>query len=221
MKTKYLALLASAALPMGAVAQSNLILNPRFNLGNTGGVPLDWSSNAGGNYNYADSAAPSYGIGGQIFSLGWWDGAGTWQNTGAAIAPGTSYALSVTAEVGQSPLTGLTLSFQDVSTGWTWLASQTFAFSTADQTDGNYETFTLNIPQSGLGSVAGDTIGVGVSLSENPNNQYGWAHLDNVALVVVPTPEPSAFALLGLALLGGFARCRRSEKNATICPTVR
>ncbi len=220
MKTKFLALLATAALPLGAGAQSNLILNPLFNLGNTGGVPLDWSSNAGGNYNYADSAAPSYGMGGQIFSLGWWDGAGTWQNTGAAIAPGTSYALSVTAEVGQSPLTGVTLSFQDVSTGWTWLTSQTFAFSTADQTDGHYETFTLNIPQSALGSVAGDTIGVGVSLSENPNNQYGWVHLDNVALVVVPTPEPSALALLGATLLGGIARCHRNKNSAVIRPNL-
>ena len=213
MNMKLLTVLGATILPFGLLAQGNLILNPNFNLtGGSGGVPADWSSDAGGNYNYADSSAPSYASGGQIFSLGWWDGAGTWQNTGATIAPNTGYELTATAAVGQSPLTGITLSFQDVTTGWTWLASQQFLFSAADQTSGQYETFTLNIPSSAISSFAGDTTGVGVSLSESPNNQYGWLHLDNVSLVAVPTPEPSALALLGATAVGGFLLVRRAQR---------
>ncbi len=198
----------------GALAQANLILNPIFNQGNNGGVPTDWSSSAGGNYNYLDKTAPSYAVGGQIYSFGWWDGVGIWQNTGASIQANVSYDLSVAAEVGQSPLTGVTLSFQDVTKGWTSVASQEFLFSTADQNSGQYETFTLSIPQSDLTSLIGDTIGVGVNLNENPNTQYGWVHLDNVSLVAVP--EPGATALLTSAACGVVLfLCRKNQRRVT------
>lgn len=209
----------TVGISFGALAQSNLILNPIFNQGNSSGVPTDWSSNAGGNYNYADSTAPSYGAGGQIYSFGWWDGAGVWQNTGASIQANVSYDLSVTAEVGSSPLTGVTLSFQDVTTSWTWVASQEFLFSTADQTSGLYQTFTLSIPQNNLSSLVGDTIGVGVSLNENPNTQNGWVHLDNVSLVANPVPEPTSATLvgvgLGIAALFGTWHRRNALCNST------
>lgn len=221
-KLKVLPFACAIGASIGALAQSNLILNPSFNQGANSGVPLNWSSNAGGNYNYADASAPSFAAGGQIFSLGWWDGAATWQNTGSLIQANTSYAMSVTAAVGQSPLTGVNLSFQDVTTGWTWVGSQVFLFSSGDQTSGKYETFTLNIPQSALTSRAGDTIGVGISLSESPNTQYGWIHLDSVSLVATPIPEPSPLALLALGALGSLTMLHRIKfKYSKTIPTPR
>jgi len=208
-KTITLTAICAFSISLGALAQSNLILNHNFNQGDYNGqVPVNWSSNAGGTYNYADPAAPSYATGGQIVSLGWWNGVGIWQNTGASIQASAAYELAVTAAVGSAPLTGVTLAFQDVSTGWSSVASQEFFFSPTDMTSGQYETFTLDIPQSNLSAITGDTIGVSINMNENPNTQYGWVHIDSVSLVAVPVPEPSSLALLSLSAISGFTLLR-------------
>ena len=85
MKNKIITTCCALGVSLGAMAQSNLILNPIFNQGNNNGVPNDWSSDANANYNYGDTTAPSYGSGGDIWSFGWVNGDAGWQNTGAAI----------------------------------------------------------------------------------------------------------------------------------------
>ncbi len=209
MKNKIITTCCALGVSLGAMAQSNLILNPIFNQGNNNGVPNDWSSDANANYNYGDTTAPSYGSGGDIWSLGWVNGDAGWQNTGAAIQANSSYDLTVTAEVGQSPVTGITLSLQDVTAGWTMVDSQQFLFSTADQSDGQYETFSLLVPQSALTSIVGDTIGVGITMDENPSSQYGWVHLDSASLEAVP--EPAEMGLFSMAACAAAVLIRRKK----------
>jgi len=199
MKTRILTVAFALGISLGALAQGSLTLNGEFDSGG-----LNWSTSGGGAYFYADGPNT-------IASIGWWDGCSIWQNTTATIQAGDSYDLTVVGRVGQAPLTALNLSFQDVTTGWTWVANQTFNFSAADQGNaGPWETFTLNIDTSALSGRVGDTIGVGVQMSESPNTQYGWMHLDSIQLTVVP--EPSTLALLSMGALGAFIARGRSRK---------
>ena len=196
MKTKILSVAFGLTLCLGALAQGNLTLNGQFDAGGA-----NWSTSAGGTYFYVDGSD-------SIASIGWWSGCSIWQNTTATIQAGMSYDLSVRARVGQAPLTGLNVSFQDVTTGWTWVASQDFVFSAGDQGNpGPWETFTLPIDASLLSGRVGDTIGVGVQLNENPNTQYGWIHLDSIQLTAVPEPGSGLLLCAGL-LMWRFLRRR-------------
>ena len=196
MKTSILSIVFGLALCLGALAQPNLTLNGEFDSGGA-----NWSTSAGGAYFYTDGSDT-------IASLGWWDGCSIWQNTGAQIQAGQSYSMTVRARVGQTPLTSVNLSFQDVTTGWTWVVNQTFDFSSGDQGNpGPWETFTLPIDAGILGGQVGDTIGVGVQMGENPNTQYGWIHLDSVLLTTVPEPGSGLLLCAGL-LMWRFMRRR-------------
>jgi hypothetical protein len=207
MKTIILTTICAFGIPLGAMAQ-NLILNPYFNEGGGGGggAPLDWNTDANAIYNYYDGSAPSYPTGGEICSFGWWNGCGIWQDTGATIQADTSYVLTVVAEVGQAPVVGVIPAFQDVTTGWTWVVSQEFYFSSADQTDGAYETFSMYIDQSQLTSRVGDDIGVGVNM-DDPAQE--WLHVDSMYLEAVP--EPSTIELLGMGACVVVALIRRKK----------
>jgi len=111
---------ASSVQAQTTIAQNNLIQNGGFDSGSAG-----WSTSGGGAYFYTAGSD-------SILSLGWWDGCSFWQNTGATVQSGLDYVLTIRAEVGQSPLTGVQLSLQDVTAGWTIAASQDFTFP--DQT---------------------------------------------------------------------------------------
>lgn len=197
-----LAIMCAFSVSFGAMAQTNLVQNGDFSLGGA-----SWNNNLNGAYFYYENTVSA-----NIASMGWTSGGGIWQDTGASIQAGDSYALSVTAQVGQAPMTGLNLSFQDVSTGWTWLANQSFAFTSQTSGPDQWETFTLNIPASALTGMVGDDIGVGVQLYENPNTQYGWVWADSVSLIATSVPEPSSLALLSVSALGGFSLLRLRKK---------
>lgn len=158
---------AQPSLAQTSITQNNLIQNGGFDSGGT-----SWSTSAGGSYFYAAGSDT-------IMSIGWWDGCTFWQNTGATIESGQSYVLTMRAKVGQSPLTGVNLSFQDVTAGWTTVTNQDFSFP--DQT-ATWRIFSLFIDASTVSGLVGDTIGVGGRLNESPNTQYGWLWVDWVQL---------------------------------------
>ena len=204
MKTKILTVkiltaVGACGFALGAMAQTNLVLNGDFSSGSA-----SWNNNLNGAYFYYENTVSA-----NIVSMGWTDGLGIWQNTTSAIQAGDSYASSVTAQVGQSPMTGLNISLQDVSTGWSVLANQTFTFSSQSAGPSQWETFTLDIPASTLSSLGGDILGVGITLNESPNTQYGWVWAKSVSLVAVP--EPSTLVLMSMAALGGFTVLRRRK----------
>jgi hypothetical protein len=197
MQTRILAFIFATALWCGALAQADLTINGEFDSGETG-----WSTWVGGKYFYTDGAD-------SIASIGWWNAASIWQDTTAKIEAGVSYALTVRARVGEGPLTGIKASFQDVTTGWTRVAEQTFTFPAEEQAlkPGPWHTFSINIDSSVLAGRVGDSIGVGVEIVEQPDTQYGWLHLDSIKLTAVP--EPSSVALLSLGTIGLLALRRR------------
>ena len=90
--------------------------------------------------------------------------------------------------MGQSPLTGIELQLQDVTTGWTTLSNQDFTFP--DQT-ATWRVFSQYISSNTLSGAVGDTLAVGGRLNENPNTQYGWLHVDWLQLA----PAIPQFAL--------------------------
>ena len=145
------------------VTQNNLIQNGGFDSGGT-----SWSAQGGG-YSYYTQGSDS------ILSLGWWDGCSFWQNTGATIQPGVNYVLTLRAAVGQSPLTSVGVSLQDVTTGWTMVTNRNFTFP--DQTT-TWRLFSFFVSSNTVSSLAGHTIGVGGTLNETPNTQYGWLWVD-------------------------------------------
>jgi len=200
---KVLAPVCALGLAVAASAQ-NLVLNPNFTVG---GSPSgdNWSYNAQGMYFYQENT-----LGANIASFGWNNGYGLWQNTTATIQPGASYALDVTAQVGQAPMTGLNLSFQDVTTGWALLDNANYTFASQSSGPGQWETFELDVPASLLAANVGDTIGVGIQMYENPSSQQGWVWMDSVSLAVVP--EPSSLALLAMGGLGAVVVFRRRKE---------
>ena len=181
----------------------NLVQNPNFTAANGSASGSGWNSDAQGIYFYSQSPI------GNICSIGWNNGDGIWQNTGAAVQLGASYALDVTAEVGQAPMTGLNLSFQDVTAGWTMVANRNFTFANQTAGGNSLETFELDIPASALTLNVGDTIGVGVLMYESPSSQQGWAWIQNVSLTVVP--EPTSLALLAMGGVGTLVAFRRRQ----------
>jgi hypothetical protein len=200
---KTLSVACAFAVALGASAQ-NLVQNPDFTVaGSPSGA--SWSAQGGGYSYYYESAVSA-----NILSLGWWDGCSFWQNTTATIQPGVDYQLAVTAQVGQSPVTGMTLQLQDVSLGWATEASQSFTFASQSTGPAAWQTFTLNIPASTLSSLVGDTIGVGGVLNETPNTQYGWLWVDSVSLTAAP--EPTSLALLGLGAAAAITALRRRKQ---------
>jgi len=160
----YIALPAKA---QTTITQNNLIQNASFDSGGTG-----WSTSAGGTYYYTTTVGSESD---SIMSMGWYDGAGFWQNTGATIQPGLDYVLTIRALVGSSPLTGVKLSFQDVTAGWTEFTNKSFTFP--DQTE-TWRVFSMYVPSNKLSGAVGDTMGIAGGLVENPNNQYGWLWVD-------------------------------------------
>jgi hypothetical protein len=204
-KTQSLKLLSSLCafgLAVGAYAQNNLVLNPNFTVGGSASS-ANWSNDGGG----GSSCYYEGTVSANIFSFGWWSGVSIWQNTTATIQPGASYALDVTAQVGQSPVTGLNLTFQDVTQGWSTLDGANYTFTSQSSGPSQWETFELDIPASALAANVGDTIGVGVAEVENPSTQYGWVWVDSVSLVQVPEPSMLALGALGALLFLG----RRSK----------
>ncbi len=150
---------------------NNLIQNGGFDSGSA-----DWSQDGGGAYYYSTTVGAETN---SIFSFGWWNGASYWQNTGASVQPGIDYVMTIRALVGSSPLTGVQLSFQDVSTGWTVDTNENFTFP--DQTL-TWRIFSLYISSNTIASNVGDTIGVGAAIIESPSSQYGWLWTDWVQL---------------------------------------
>jgi len=145
------------------ITQNNLIQNSGFDSGSA-----DWSTQGGGAYFYSDGSE-------NIMSLGWWDGCSFWQNTGATIQPGLDYVLTIRAAVGSSPLTGVQLQLQDVTTGWTTLSNLSFTFP--DQTT-TWRVFSEYISSNTLSGQVGDVFAVGGRLDETPTSQYGWLWVD-------------------------------------------
>jgi O-glycosyl hydrolase len=177
--------LASTLLGQTSITQNNLVQNGGFDSGST-----DWSNDGDGAYFYSDGSE-------NILSLGWSNGEGFWQDTGASIQAGLDYVLTIRALVGQSPLTGVNLSFQDVTTGWTWLTNQTFYFP--DQT-ATWRVFSLYISSNTIAANVGDTIGVGGQIVESPASQYGWLWVDWMQLApAIPQFTISAASVTNFA----------------------
>jgi hypothetical protein len=167
-----------ALLALGLVASSplraqtyidnnNLISNGGFDSSSSG-----WSQDGGGAYYYSATVGSETS---SILSLGWWNGVSCWQNTGNAIQPATDYVLSIRALVGSSPLTGVAISLQDVTTSWTVLDIVTNDFP--DQTE-TWRVYSLYISSNTISGNVGDTMGVGGAMIENPSSQYGWIWVD-------------------------------------------
>lgn len=149
------------------ITQNNLISNGGFDSGSSG-----WLNDGGGIYFYSTTVGLESD---SICSFGWWNGASFWQNTGAAIQPGLDYVLTTRALVGQTPVTGVNLSFQDVTVGWTQLTNENFTFP--DQTL-TWRIFSLYISSNTISGAVGDTIGVASTIVESPSTQYGWLWTD-------------------------------------------
>jgi hypothetical protein len=160
---------ANPAQAQKTIDDDNLISNGGFDSGSS-----DWSNDGGGAYFYY---ATSVDV--NILSFGWTGGDSFWQNTGASIQSDLDYVLTIKAAVGQAPLTGVGVSFQDVTAGWTTLTNGNFTFP--DQTL-TWRTFSLYISSNTISGAVGDTIGVGGNLVENPNTQYGWLWVDWIQL---------------------------------------
>ena len=210
MKTRQLLLAAFLGIASAGFARAELLQNPDFDAGGT-----SWSANGGGGgYFYTANAANPNNEANTIASIGWWGGVAVWQDTGAAIQPGTDYILSARVRTGDGSGAGANLSFQDVTTGWTWLDSQNFLFPLEDKgvNPGPWRTFQLNIPAAALAGHVGDDIGVGVALITDPSfAQYGWLHIDQVHLQAVP--EPTTLVPLTVAVVAavGYLRHRRQR----------
>jgi hypothetical protein len=173
MRTLALAMTLAAGLPAWVSAQTNITDNDLIQNGGFDNGSTDWSNDGNGAYFYTQGSNT-------IISIGWVNGVGFWQNTGATIQPGLDYVLTLSGAVGQTPLSGVNLSFQDVTTGWTWVTNADFLFPS--QTEGVYYSFSLYVSSNVLSGLSGDTIGVGVQLVENPTTQYGWLWADWVQL---------------------------------------
>ena len=165
------AILAPEAGAQANITQNNLIPNGGFDSGSAG-----WSNDGGGIYFYNTTVGTETD---SICSFGWWNGASYWQNTGATVQPGLDYVMTIRALVGSSPLTGVNLSFQDVTAGWTVLTNENFNFP--DQTL-TWRIFSMYISSNTISGAVGDTIGVGGAIVENPTTQYGWLWTDWIQL---------------------------------------
>jgi len=149
------------------ISQNNLIQNGGFDSGGTG-----WSTSAGGVYYYSTTVGMETD---SILSIGWYDGAGFWEDTGAAIQPNLDYVLTIRALVGSSPLTGVRLSFEDVTAGYAPLTNASFSFPDQSAT---WRVFNMYVSSNSIRSAVGDIIGVAGAMVENPNTQYGWLWVD-------------------------------------------
>jgi hypothetical protein len=211
MNKKQLLLGAFLTVAAAATVRAELIQNPGLDAGRTG-----WSANGGGNgYFYTFNTANPDNEVNNIASLGWWNGVAMWQDTGAAIRPDTDYILTARVRTGDGAGAGASLSFQDVTTGWTWVANQNFLFPLVDkgQNPGPWHTYELDIPASALIGRVGDTIGVGVALITDPSfGEYGWLHVDQVNLQAVP--EPTTLVPLTVAVVGVVAFLRHRRQRA-------
>ncbi len=150
------------------IAQNNFIQNGGFDNGSTG-----WSTSAGGAVFYSQPVGSETD---SILSIGWSNGNSFSQNTGATFQPGMDYVLTIRADVGQSPLTGVNLSLQATNTSLVTLTNQSFAFP--NQSTNTWRIFSLYVSSNTIASNVGNIMVVKGSLVENPTSQQGWLWVD-------------------------------------------
>lgn len=150
------------------IAQNNVIQNGGFDSGSTG-----WSTSAGGAYFYNQPVGSETD---SILSIGWSNGNSFSQNTGVAFQPGIDYVLTVRADVGQSPLTGVMLSLQAANGDLITLTNQSFVFP--DQSTNIWRIFSLHVSSNTVAGSVGNTIVVNGTIVENPSTQSGWLWMD-------------------------------------------
>jgi len=160
--------LALKAAAQTNITQNNLIQNGGFDSGSTG-----WSTSAGGAYFYNQAVGSETD---SIMSIGWSNGNSFSQNTGATFQPGLDYVLTIRADVGGSPLTGVNLLLQASNTSLVTLTNQSFAFP--NQSTNTWRLFSLYVSSNTIATNAGSGIVVKGSLVENPTTQYGWLWVD-------------------------------------------
>lgn len=197
----FLLILALNASAQSNITQNNLIQNGGFDSGGT-----SWSNSANGTYFYNQTVGSETD---SIISIGWTNGSSFWQNTGMTFLPGVDYVLSIRANVGSSPLTGVQLLLQDVTVGSTTLTNQSFNFPDQTQT---WRIFSLYISSNTVAGKGGDVIGVKGSIVENPTSQQGWLWMDWIQLApalpyfssqpVGVTNNPGSSVSLSAAVIG-------------------
>jgi len=160
--------LALKAAAQTNIDQNNLIQNGGFDSGSTG-----WSTSAGGVYFYGQAVGSETD---SIMSIGWSNGNSFSQTTGATFQPGLDYVLTIRADVGGSPLTGVNLLLQATNTSLVTLTNQSFAFP--NQSTNTWRIFSLYVSSNTIATNAGSVIVVKGSLVENPTTQYGWLWVD-------------------------------------------
>jgi len=161
-------LVMSLGLPLAVRGQTNIDQNNLIQNAGFDGGSNSWITSANGVYFYNDGSE-------NILSLGWTDGSTFSQNTGAIIQPGLDYVLTIRAQCGQSPVTGLQLQLQDATAGNVTLSNQNFSFP--DQTT-TWRVFREYISSNPLRGAVGHVLGVGARLNEIPNTQNGWLWAD-------------------------------------------
>ena len=149
-----------------------------------------WFYWGGGIYFYSAGASAYNAETNTICSLGWWNGANLYQNTGRPIQTNVDYVLTARSRVGTS-ISGMFLALVDASTGWNALVASNYSlvpvgFANANE-PGPWVVSSLHISSATLvaaGGHVGDQMAVAVGELTNglPAEQYGWMHVDWVQL---------------------------------------